>query len=255
MFDNVGRIEDDDALARTVVAGLSTVALLLIAAGSVAVYSAVHLAQPAIELDQDPLALVWEPLVEEVEEMGVRAPPPPKLGGAPRTATAQDEPEPIAPVVAVDNPVLPKIAPIQNQVLPSIAALGPGVPNGDPKGSLLGAPCGEPGQPACGKVPTVGPSTVRVHHTQVKIRRKVLPTFPGEALDAGVQSANCVARVVIDERGRPASIDLERCPDVFRASARRALSGWRWYPARDANKQAMRAEFLININYRVRDRG
>ena len=65
-----------------------------------------------------------------------------------------------------------------------------------------------------------------VHHTELKLRRKVEPVYP-PALD---EPANCKARIRIGRDGSPVGMVVTGCSSTFEAATRRALMQWRWAP-------------------------
>ncbi|MFT7519184.1 MAG: hypothetical protein ACI9MC_001324 [Kiritimatiellia bacterium] len=252
MFENVGSRQDDDAAVRAAIASL-IVALLT------STFTCIGLLTSSLVWSQMPheqisvVDLGWEDLVEREQELGILPPPAARLGG-PQTVAETPADNPVLDIV-LDDPKAPEI--LDTTVRSVLAIAGRGVPDGVPEGNRDGVPngllCGAPDRP-CGPVTSLssGGGVVRLHHTQVRVRRKVQPLFPGEAVDEGIESARCVARVTIDVRGRPERIAMTECPEVFHASARAALRGWRWYPARDGLKNPVRAKFSIHINYRLK---
>jgi hypothetical protein len=102
-------------------------------------------------------------------------------------------------------------------------------------------------------MPETGPDGLVVEHRELKVRRRVRPTYPPAALSnsayAGPEGTDCKVRMYVDSAGVPYDMRFEGCPLVFHASAREALMRWRWKPAL-VGGEAVAAQFLINVKYK-----
>lgn len=82
-----------------------------------------------------------------------------------------------------------------------------------------------------------------------ELRKRILPEYP-RGLGVGVGPVTCRARVYVDEQGRPYDVGFPDCPEPFRASARDALTSWRWYPVTEGDG-GLRVE--VGVASEVRD--
>jgi hypothetical protein len=101
---------------------------------------------------------------------------------------------------------------------------------------------------------TPGPDGAVLSHSELKVRRRVRPKYPVEALGVPAfskpEGVDCKVRIYIDETGTPYDLRFEGCPLVFHASAREAVMRWRWKPAQ-VNGEIVKAQFLLNVKYKV----
>lgn len=75
------------------------------------------------------------------------------------------------------------------------------------------------------------------HHSELEVRKQVLPRFPEAARRQGLENPRCAAIVTMNKRGRPVEVSVGRCPPLFHAAAEEALLQWRWAPPRDARRK------------------
>jgi len=255
MFDNVGRTLDPEARAR----GLAASAGVALAAGFLATavlcYGAVHVAEHVVSASPDDEELVEVSLGDDAApELIAPAPPPPPPPPPPAVANVEpDEPEPptIEPDQLVDEPTPLRDPPPQAQVSAAhVAGVDGGVDGGDPRGILGGIlggyPDGAPGSQLGGGAPAA------VHHTELRFKRPPQPDYPEAARTMNLGEVRCRVRIFIDEAGEPYDVHFEACPRVFHESAREAIYRARWYPARDGRNQKIKAQFLLNLVYRLR---
>jgi hypothetical protein len=89
------------------------------------------------------------------------------------------------------------------------------------------------------------------HHSELQVKKRIIPTYPKEALKQKLGSQRCMARVSIDAAGVPYDVVTERCPTVFHQPTKDALLQWRWYPYRSsATKEKTAVQITLAINYR-----
>lgn len=86
---------------------------------------------------------------------------------------------------------------------------------------------------------------------EVRVKRRVAPTYPTAAKRLNLDEVPCRVQVTIDEGGIPYRVDDVDCPKVFHESAREALFQWRWYPAK-IDGEVVHATFAVVIRYRLR---
>jgi hypothetical protein len=90
-----------------------------------------------------------------------------------------------------------------------------------------------------------------VHWSEVRVKRRVNPSYPEAAKDLGLTEVHCKIRMKIDERGKPYEVTPESCPELFQQSATDAAWKWTFYPL-ERNGEPSKAEFVLNIIYRLR---
>ena len=196
-----------------------------------------------------PVAPAVPPLVELMA-----VPPPPSGGGAPAASPPKRPRKPrptpsvpaAAPSQAAPAPETPATPTAHEEASVDSAAEGTG--NG--RGTGVGAAEGPgPGNGPAG--PGVGPGgdgPVHLASEKVRVRRMVEPAYPRAATELGLPEARCTVRVVIDDRGRPTAVSVERCSTVFHASIHKAAMQWRFYPAKRAGKRVP-ATFVVPIRF------
>ncbi|MCB9742054.1 MAG: TonB family protein [Alphaproteobacteria bacterium] len=195
--------------------------------------------------------------------------PGPLMGppGSPEEAPAAGDPDP-APPILEDAPVPPvddgaaedpESTEVTENDTPQVsllssalsAALSTG--GGGGGGGCEGPDCGGGGGgcvgPDCGGGGGGG-GYGEVDWTQVKVRFQVEPRMPAAARSLGHGEYSCRLRFFVDERGRPADVKVEACPQVFQESALSAARGWRFAPMR-IEGQPTPAQFVLTIRYRV----
>lgn len=124
---------------------------------------------------------------------------------------------------------------------PVEASIMPAPSEDDPTAGIVGGVVG----------PVIVPATegVRVfHHSELRIRTRVAPKYPEEAIGLPETAANCRVRVFIDAEGLPVRLEVENCPAVFHAALEDALMQWTWYPA-TIDGVPVPAQFLIAIKF------
>lgn len=83
-----------------------------------------------------------------------------------------------------------------------------------------------PSAASAGNAENIGVPTV--HFTDVMYKVRVVPQFPKGV--EGIESAKCVAHIVVDTKGNPTSVVVRDCPEPFVQAATVAMQKWRWYP-------------------------
>lgn len=241
MFDNVGTTRDHERNRRQ----LAAVGLTALIGASIAdtvaltglLWAADVLADPLPEQD------LVEVILEEPElEAPPAAPAAPAIRQGERAEVASpdvppDEPPPLDPVVA------PQVAKTAGD------PLGPpdGADEGDPNGKL-GARGTQPGPGTAGDA--LGPGIRTFHHSELKIKRQVAPSYPEAAKAMNLGDVDCRVRISVDERGVPFDVSYEVCPKVFQESAKDAILQWRWFPAK-IGQEPVRAQFMLVIRYKL----
>jgi hypothetical protein len=259
MFDNIGALHDDEALARRATAvgavaigGAATVAILLGLA-------ALRWSPPQLPAAPDePMfeVAIGEPDASPLVAPG--APPPPPA--PPRAAVAPDEPDDGTHRDEADGPIddpspLDAIRDVaRSAARPAGDADGRegGVDGGDPNGRDGGQLGGDPNGAGMGGPGTgTGGRPRAVHGSSVRVKRRVDPTYPEAARQLAIHEARCDVQVVIDERGVPLQVAFDACPAPFRAATTDAVMRWRWYPARDETGSPQAATFRLAILYKL----
>jgi hypothetical protein len=156
--------------------------------------------------------------------------------------------EPMAPVSATaDVAPAPAVAAASGaEASPAVGSVGVGPGAGPGHGPGPGGPGAGPGG---GPVLGSGPVTL----AKAKIRRAPDFRYP-EAADAlGLGAVRCELRYLVDVRGRPLSVDILDCPDVFhREIELRALKA-RFAPAR-VDGRAVSARYVLGVTFRPSQR-
>src|SRR5262245_65257941 len=81
----------------------------------------------------------------------------------------------------------------------------------------------------------------------VKLRKRVQPIYPDQALQQGI-GGTVVVDVLIDRQGLPQSIQVIKGDPILASSALEALRQWRWKPCR-LNGKAVAMEATIVVNF------
>jgi len=89
------------------------------------------------------------------------------------------------------------------------------------------------------------------HHRDLEAKKRVQPRYPDAASEMNLGDQKCLARVFIDEKGKPYEVVVERCPKVFHAATKEAILKWRWYPPKDG-KTKVKAQTVIGITYKMK---
>lgn len=66
----------------------------------------------------------------------------------------------------------------------------------------------------------------------LEVKRRKAPHFPRAAQAKGLREASCQAIVAVDVDGRPTSVEVSGCDEVFYAPTVKALMRWRFDPLR-----------------------
>lgn len=241
MFDTVGRDLDVGARRRGLLSGLITTSLLATGVGSLALWGLLTATQRILVVPDDSDLVIVEVADPQLDE----APPAPPAPPAPRGAGTPDAPpvEPKPPETPPDDP-----APLDDTVpdeVKSTAPSGPGLGDGPGSGGNGDGDGDGPG----GSGTRAGP--VALHHSEVVVKRRVMPEFPQAAQAAGISDAVCRVRVFIDREGKPTDLRFEACPSVFQPATEAAVMRWRWIPA-EVGGEPVPAQFLLSVQYRTR---
>jgi protein TonB len=244
MFDHVGRGLDDHARQREAASAAFTLAL---AGGVVAAFAVVTAWTVVDELAAaapDDFVVPYELAVEQPEEPMLAPPPPPPLarGSAEAEEPSTDEPDQPTDAIA-------ELTPPEDTVRDVAGGDPDGEDGGDPHGEIGGVPWGtRNGQPG-GKGRTgPGAGVVTLHHSEVAVKRRVMPDWPLSADALGLDGASCRATITVDATGRAELVQVEGCPDAFHPSTITALRRWRWEPAQ-VDGQPVRARFELVVRF------
>jgi protein TonB len=163
------------------------------------------LARKAVQVIKKPLD------ASIIEELKLPPPPPP-----PKKIDAPKPPPP--PDTYVPPPDVPVVAAPSG---PTITAVTQEAPKAPPP--VVEAPKPPPPPP-----PPPKPAIRR--GAQLTIVERELPSFPKEAIRAGVERGTVVARMQIDENGNVTNVDIVSSdpPRVFDKEVKRALSLWKF---------------------------
>jgi protein TonB len=179
------------------------------------------LARKAVEVIKKPLTAT---IIEEIKLPPPPPPPPPKKIIEP--PKAQPVPQPYVPP--------PDIPPPQTNAEPVISAPTTVVPT-DP---VVIAPPPPPAPPA---KPAIRKGVVPIY--------RVEPTYPRDAIRAGVAKGHVIARLSIDEKGLVTEVRIVEAdpPNYFNKEVVRALSQWKF--------QAEGEKFVgdIELNFTLKD--
>ncbi|MEL6342831.1 MAG: energy transducer TonB [Myxococcota bacterium] len=95
-------------------------------------------------------------------------------------------------------------------------------------------------------------SVLSVGGSAVVPRRRVKPEYSAAAKALGLEETTCRVTFTVDEKGRPADVDIAGCPVVFHPSVQQAAWQWRFYPVRGADGRPTRARFTLKLTFRLR---
>ena len=179
------------------------------------------LGSKAIQLIKKPLNAT---IIEEI-----KAPPPPpppplkKIVEPPKIKMAQ----PFVPPPDIPPPVQPPVEPV-------IAAVAPTPP---PEPVVIAPP------PPVEAPPAPKPAI----RQGVSCKEMEKPSFPREAIRAGVQKGRVIAVLSIDAKGSVSSIDIELAepPRVFDRVVRDVLANWKCAPDTAAYKARVEVNFSL----------
>jgi hypothetical protein len=247
MFDTIGRDLDREGNRRR---AQSVVLSALLVGGVVGftvglgMYTAAELSV-GDEGPEEPLVMI-----DLVDDAPVDATPPELPPAPPAPAKGVSTPEPERPEPEPDPDAtpttLPPPKPLVNRTPP--AGTPDGRVDGDPDGRPGGRPGGTPGGTGTGEG---GPAVQVFHHRELDLRASPQPSYPRAAKALGLGEVTCLARVSMDERGKPYDVVVERCPTAFHEELRRTLLRWRWYAPRDASRNKVRAQTVISATFRL----
>lgn len=248
MFNHIGTNPDEEAARR----GASSLLLTLLGLGGVtgfavglAAFTAAEVLLEAVEEVEEMVEVV----VLDAEEVGPPPaapppPPPPAAAAAPETEEAPDEPEE-APEEVEE---LPEEVPEETRDHAGPPGQEGGRLGGDPDGVAGGTLGGDPDGTGTGPLT----SGLRVfHHSELVVEHRADVVYPRAARGLGLAAQRCVARVFIDERGRPYDVIVDVCPAAFHATTKAALLKWRWAPPR-AEGQRVKAQTTLGITYTLK---
>ncbi|MBN2799355.1 MAG: energy transducer TonB [Deltaproteobacteria bacterium] len=252
MFDSVGKNIDEEQRKRQA----WTLGLMLLLGGLAGVTTVGLGAFTATKMILEQVAEsddMIEVVIEEAE--ADLAPPPPPPPPPPPAAADEpeeeeepdEEPDKVNPDEMVEDVQDLEEDPsdkMQSEIKP--AGVQGGVEGGVEGGVVGGVMGGIVGGELGGQL---GPRVF--HHSEVQVKRRVVPEYPAAAKDLNLGDVDCKARVFIDEEGTPFDIQFEACPRVFHQSTRDAIMKWRWYPAK-VNREKVQAQFIINVKYKLK---
>jgi protein TonB len=167
-------------------------------------------------LGQSVIQIIKKPLNATIIEEVKLPPPPPPPPPPPKKII---EP-PKAPPPPIDTYVPPPDIPIQAPTTaPVITAITPAAPT---EPHVIQAPPPPVAAPAPAPKPAVRRGIVRLAGDD--------PTYPRDAIRAGVQKGRVVARLSIDEKGNVTEVNITVSdpPRVFDKAVRAALEGWKF---------------------------
>ena len=169
------------------------------------------LGQKAIQVIKKPVSAT---LVEEIKKPPPPPPPPPKQIEPPKT------PPPIQQTYVPPPDIPPPTPPVEQPVITAVAPEPPKEPYviAPPAPVVIEAPPAPPAPPK----PAIRRGISRVSGED--------PTYPREAIKAGVQKGRVVARLRIDEKGNVTDVEIIAAnpPRVFDRVVRDALSDWKF---------------------------
>jgi protein TonB len=175
-------------------------------------------------------------------------PPPPPAGGGskPKTEKPKDpDPEPQEPDPEPQPDPEPTPEPEPEEAAADAGQVG-GVEGGVEGGVVGGVVGGEIGGVLGGQLGGTG--TIAIHHSQVKVKRRVDPSYPEAARLLKLEKETCKAKLIIDEKGKPTEAEITGCSAVFHDGSRDAVLQWRFYPYID-NGRPVKATFTVALTY------
>lgn len=245
MFDNVGKVNDQEATKRQLAALVLTGLLFSAVSASIVLYGLIWAVQQVIETPQD------EELVEVVidDPSLDEAPPPPP---PPPPPAASSDPETEDDDTPETEEMVEEIKELDEKVEEKVAADVPkgGVEGGVEGGVVGGVAGGVVGGVVGGEIGGQLGGIRTFHHSEVTTKKRVSPVYPDAAKEMNLGNVDCRVRIFIDENGVPFDVKFEACPKVFQASAKDAIMQWRWYPAK-VGTEKVKAQFLLNIAYKL----
>ncbi len=243
MFDSVGRSQKQSA-------GQNLVSLILtglLSGGSLG--AAIWAGKQVVDevLEEAPVEVTF---IAEAAPPPPPPPPPPAGGGKPKTEKKEkkpDEPKP-DPVEVEPEPVdlEPEPEP-QDEPEAEADGVAGGVEGGVEGGVGGGVVGGQIGGVIGGQLGGTG-TAVSTHYSKIKVKRQVAPRFPEAAKQLGFDNELCLATVIIDEKGKPTSVSVSKCPAVFHEELKEAMMKWQFYPYKTGGT-AMSATFTQPIRF------
>jgi protein TonB len=205
------------------VVGLSVVILLHI----LVIYGLMTgLARKAVEVIKKPVSAQ---IIEEIKKPPPPPPPPPKKIEPPKT------PPPIKETYVPPPDIPPPPQPVEQPTITQVAPEPPKEPY------VIAPPPPPVVAPPAPPKPAVRRGITRIAGED--------PTYPREAIRAGVSKGRVVARLRIDEKGNVTDIDIiaSNPPRVFDRAVREALQGWKF--------QAEGEKYVgeVEINFTLKD--
>ena len=178
------------------------------------------------------IQIIKKPLTATIiEEVKLPPPPPPP---PPRKIIEQ----PKVQQVPIETFVPPPDVPVPTTTAPVISAVTPTAPT---EPFVIAAPTPAP-------IPVIAPPKPAVRRGVVRISGDD-PTYPKDAIRAGVAKGRVVARLLIDEKGNVIEINFvsQDPPRVFDKAVRTALQGWKF------NAEGERYVGEVEINFAMKD--
>ena len=106
--------------------------------------------------------------------------------------------------------------------------------------------------------PYTGPvvaADAKPSHPNLKVIRRVAPTYPDELKKASLTPTSCKTMLFIDTRGKVQDVAFMDCPVGFQASAREALMQWTFYPPKANGGRPSEATFLVKVLFQLKRLG
>jgi protein TonB len=245
VFDNVGQDLDKERHKRQLVAVLITVGICSLISGSVVLYGILMVAEKVLQVQQD------EDMVEVVvDEPVLEAPPPPPPPPPPPSAAPEPEEEEEEPDPEEMQEEIKELDKEVEEEVKNDAQAASSDPAGVVGGQLGGVAGGVVGGVEGGVVGGQLGGVRTFHHSELQVKRRVVPEYPEAAREMNLGDQDCKVRIFIDEEGVPYDVKFEACPKVFHDSARDAILKWRWYPAKVGGEK-VKAQFLLNVKYKL----
>lgn len=237
MFDYVGRDPDEEANRRRA-ASFAITTLGLAAIGGVVVGITAWTAAKVVQAVVADAELV-EVLIEEQEF----APPPPPPPPPPAASSADEDTED-------PDEMTDEIKELEDQVKDEVKSDTQKEAAGDPNGVVGGVVGGVEGGVVGGTLDGRLGSAKVVHHSELEVKKQVMPNYPKEAEALNLGSQRCVVKVWIDDTGAPFEVRVDACPEVFHAETRQAVMGWRWYPPK-AGKEKISVQTIVGVTFKM----
>lgn len=253
MFDNVGRTNDEEAVTRSLLAFGAVAGVVGFIWVTVLCYGLIRVTEQVTGMD-----IIDEDLVELQldDELELEAPPPPPPPPPPPAAAEpEEEEEPDDEPEEEPDEMVEEVEELKEKIedkqvtTERKGGVEGGVEGGEEGGVVGGVLGGVKGGEIGGQL---GGGVRAVHHSEVRTKSRVMPLYPEAARSMNLGNVNCRVRIFIDESGSPYDVQFEACPKVFHAATSEAIYKWRWYPARDDDRNKVKAQFLLNIAYKLK---